>query len=107
MRVHLRNVVYSALERGLVMGYHRVNKLPKHQQKNKDSVINAVMKSLWESLDKVIDFRDDETEEKDEPLERAIGFQSVDAVATNVVKPKEDKDNADDSISLDVLYRYK
>lgn len=102
MRVHLRNVVYSALERGLVVGHHRVNKLPKLEQKNMDTVVYTMMKSLWESLDGIIDFRDDDSKEEDGESRAKIGFQSADAIADTILEVEEDED---DIVPLDVLHR--
>ena len=111
MRVHLRNVVQSAIERGLVMGHHRVTKLSKPQQKDMNMVVDTMMKSVWESLDGIIDFRDDDDTTGQEDNERPrIGFQSVDAVADTILPSEEeedeDEDDDDDAIvPLDVLHR--
>lgn len=105
MRVHLRNVVHSAIERGLVVGYHRVNKLTKPQQKDMDVVVDTMLKSVWECLDGIIDFRDDDEEMDDEKAGRPqIGFQSVDAVSNEVLPINED-DESEDIVPLDILYR--
>jgi len=108
MRVHLRNVVRSAIERGLVVGHHRVNKLPKLQQKDMDAVVDTMMKSVWESLDGIIDFRDEEHDHDDMGGERSrsIGFQSVDAVSNAALIPEPDDDD-DDIIPLDMLHRIR
>lgn len=104
MRVHLRNVVHSAIERGLVVGHHRVGKLPKPQQKDMDAVVDTMMKSVWESLDGIIDFRDDDEEVGNDDGRPRIGFQSVDAVSNEILSVEEDE--GDDAIvSLDVLHR--
>jgi len=107
MRVHLRNVVHSAIERGLVVGHHRVDKLAKRQQKDMDMVVNVMVNSVWESLDKIIDFRDDEDETQESSTRSRIGFHSVDAVAvTSLPVEDETKDENDDGIvPLDVLHR--
>lgn len=110
MRVHLKNVVQSALEKGVVVGYHRVEKLSKHKRSDMDAVVDTMMKSLWESLDGIIDF----TDEDDPPVkgqERAaggIGFHSADAVSTTSVGDDVEEDPYDDDediVPLDVLYR--
>lgn len=112
MRVHLRNVVESALERGVVKGHHRITKLPKKKQEDFEVVVTTMMKSIWESLDGIIDFTDDD----DEPDAKAgskertgIGFHSVEAVSNEEVHPSEerhaDDEDDEDIIPLDILYR--
>lgn len=111
MRVHLRNVVESALERGVVKGHHRITKLPKKKQDDFDVVVDTMMKSIWESLDGIIDFTDDDEDSKDGPSgkDRAgIGFHTTDAVSTDSIVPEDDGENDDDDddiVPLDVLYR--
>ena len=106
MRVHLRNVVHSAIERGLVVGHHRVNKLTKPQQKDMDVVVDTMLKSVWECLDGIIDFRDDDEEMDGEGAGRPrIGFHSVDAVSNEVLPIDEDEDDDDAVVPLDVLHR--
>ena len=90
MRVHLRNVVQSAIERGLVVGHHRVSKLPKTQQKDMDAFVDTMMKSVWESLDGIIDFRDDDEEVGNDDGRPRIGFQSVDAVSGTMLPRSEE-----------------
>jgi hypothetical protein len=114
MRVHLRNVVHSAIERGLVVGHHRVNKLSKPQQKDMDMVVDTMMKSVWESLDGIIDFRDDDEaahHDDDEADRPRIGFQSVDAIADTMLPSEEeeedDEDDDDAIVPLDVLHRIR
>lgn len=105
MRVHLRNVVQTAIERGLVVGYHRVHKLSKPQQKNIDVVVDTMLQSVWSSLDDIIDFRDDDQESGDESQKR-IGFGSVELIATESLAPQdEDKDDEDAVVPLNVLHR--
>jgi fructose-1,6-bisphosphatase len=107
MRVHLRNVVHTAIERGLVVGHHRVSKLPKPQQKDMDAVVDTMMKSVWESLDGIIDFRDEEHdhhEHGEDERARSIGFQSVDAVSNETLTPELDDE---DIIPLDTLHRIR
>lgn len=108
MRVHLRNVVHSAIERGLVVGHHRVAKLPKPQQKDMDAIVDTMMKSVWESLDGIIDFRDEDQDHEgsDGERPRSIGFQSVDAVSNDALIPEHDDDD-EDIIPLDTLYRIR
>lgn len=107
MRVHLRNVVESAIERGLVVGHHRVSKLPKQQQKDIDAFVDTMLKSVWESLDGIIDFSDDgpESDENDDADRPRIGFHSVEAIGGTAATPNEDEDDDDAVVPLDVLHR--
>jgi len=107
MRVHLRNVVQSAIERGLVVGHHRVSKLPKTQQKDMDAFVDTMMKSVWESLDGIIDFRDDDEEVGNDDGRPRIGFQSVDAVSGTMLPAEEEIEDDDDIVPLDVLHRIR
>lgn len=105
MRVHLRNVVYSAVERGVVMGQHRVGKLSKHKQKDIDLVVDTLMKSIWESLDDVMDFTDG-SDEQDDPSERPsqIGFHT-DAVSGDVLPDQDDDEDEEDKMTRETLHR--
>ena len=108
MRVHLRNVVQSAIERGLVVGHHRLTKLSKSRQNDMDTFVDTLTKSVWESLDGIIDFRDDDHAENDEEDggRARIGFQSVDAIGEVAPElPEEDEDDDDAIVPLDVLHR--
>lgn len=101
MRVHLKNVVHSAVERGIVVGYHRLNKLAKTQQHDDHVRVDTMLKSIWESLDGIIDFTDD-GEDPPAGEKRPIGFATADAVSDTAVT---DEPNEDDVIPLDVLHR--
>lgn len=116
MRVHLRNVVESALEKGVVKGQHRITKLPKKKQENFDVVVNTMMKSIWESLDGIIDFTDDDEEpDNTEVTKKPVGFHLVDAVSDKETpRPKDSPDDEDDEddddddvVPLDILYRLR
>mgnify|MGYP006285400217 CR=1 FL=1 len=50
MRVHLRNVVHSAIERGLVVGHHRVNKLTKPKETYMDVVVAMMLSQSMQSV---------------------------------------------------------
>ena len=114
MRVHLKNVVHSAIEKGVVVGYHRVSKLPARKRKNSDVVINTILTGIWESLDGIIDFADDDSESS-EKKPRNIGF-GVDAISDIPVdadensdidddEDEEDVDGADAAVPLNVIHR--
>jgi hypothetical protein len=108
MRVHLRNVVESAVERGVVMGHHRVSKLPRQKQKDPDVVVDTFLKSIWESLDGIIDFTDDglEHDDEDKPSPRITGFQA-DAIADTILPSDEEYEDEEEdaTIPLNVLHR--
>lgn len=105
MRVHLKNVVQSAIEKGVVVGYHRVSKLPARKRNNGDVVITTILTGIWESLDGIIDFTDDDSDSS-EKKSRAIGF-GVDAISDVSVdtEDEEDVDGADATIPLNVIHR--
>ena len=88
------------------MGHHRVSKLPRQKQKNPDVIIDTMLKSIWESLDGIIDFTDDgmESDEDERPAAR-IGFQA-DLVADTMLTPDEEfEDEDEDSLTLHELHR--
>jgi hypothetical protein len=107
MRVHLKNVVHSAVERGLVIGYHRLQKLPKIKRANSDVMVDTFLKSIWECLDGIIDFTDEDDAPSGEKKDgRTIGF-AADAVSdTDVTDPEEDTEDEEDGLlPYDVLHR--
>lgn len=106
MRVHLKNVVQSAVERGVVVGYHRINSLPKTKRANNDIMIDTMLTSIWESLDGIIDFRDDDEDDggNGKSAHKKIGFEHTDAVSTAEVST-EDEYEDNDIVPLDDLYR--
>lgn len=112
MRVHLKNVVHSAMERGVVVGYHRIDKLPQQKRSDSDTIVDTILASIWEALDGIIDFSDDDGHDDDR--RRPIGFVA-DAVSNTTLDPvdgaatpTEDDDDDDDGIvPLDVLYRVR
>lgn len=92
------------------MGHHRVNKLPTRQQKNMDAVVDIMMKSVWESLDGIINFHDDDHEETSAHSDdrNRIGFHVTDAIGEPVAPPQsedEDEDDDDAVVPLDVIHR--
>lgn len=110
MRVHLRNVVHAALERGMVAGYQRVNKLGKPQQKDLGIVIPMMMECVWASLDGLVDFRDDDDPDASQehpPHKKKIGFdpQYTDVVAKPCISSHDDEETLDDDdvIPLDLV----
>jgi hypothetical protein len=102
MQVHLKKVVQSAVERGVVVGYHRINNLSKTKRANTDVMVDTMLTSIWESLDGIIDFRDENDGENEKLSRKTIGFQSTDAVSM-IEMPDDNTD--DDSVPLDKLYR--
>lgn len=105
MRVHLHNVVYSAIERGVVMGHHRVSKLSRQKQKDPDVIVDTMIKSIWESLDGIIDFTDEGAEEEEEERSSRIGF-TADAVADSVVDTEEKyEEESDEVLPLETKHR--
>jgi hypothetical protein len=106
MRVHLKKVMQSAVEQGVVVGYHRIDKLPKNKRANTDVMVDTMLMSIWESLDGIIDFTDDG--EETESQKKMIGFQA-DAVsmipAISEDEAEADDDEDDDIVPLDTLYR--
>lgn len=104
MRVHLKNVVHSAMERGVVVGYHRITKLPKTKRNNSDVVVDTMLQSIWESLDGIIDFTDDDDEKSPDKHNHAIGFSTADAVGDTKPEHKSDEDEEED-LSLEILHR--
>lgn len=106
MRVHLKNVVQSAVERGVVTGYHRVSKLPKVKRTNADVVVDTMLHSIWESLDGIIDFTDGDNESPDGPSgqNRAIGF-STDAIGEPMAARDEEDDDEEDRVTRETLHR--
>lgn len=105
MRLHLKNVVHSAVERGVAVGCHRLSKLSKVKRANNDIMVDTILHSIWESLDGIIDFTDDSEGMSEESLsERAIGF-STDAVSDTVIHGKEDEEDEEYRIPLTIIHR--
>lgn len=108
MRVHLKNVVHAAVERGVVIGYHRLQKLPKTKRTDSDIMVDTLLKSIWECLDGIIDFTDEDESSPDEKKDnRTIGF-AADAVSdteTPTTDDDEEDDEEDSLIPYEVLHR--
>ncbi len=105
MQIFLKNVVAAALERGIVAGYHQVTTLPKTKRANPEVVVDILLKSVWKSLDGIIDFRDgDELESA--KSERTVGFGSTDVVSsTTLSSEKENDDDEKNFLSRERSYR--
>jgi len=78
MRVHLQNVIGSAIERGVRMGYCRASKVAQFDklQEMDEKFINTVLDHIWQSLDDFVDFSEPEDNNSGN---RPIGF--VDATS--------------------------
>jgi hypothetical protein len=79
MRVHLQNVIGTAIERGVRMGYCRASKVAQFDklQEIDEKFINTILDHIWESLDDFVDFSEPEDNNSGN---RPIGF--VDATST-------------------------
>lgn len=91
MRVHLRNVVAGAIEQGVVIGFHRSNtKSPTPQvDTESEAFVNTIVRAIWERLDHVIDFADDDEDGSGSPNQNRVrGFGPLgdvtDAVGANL-----------------------
>lgn len=109
----MRNIVESALARGLVNGY-LANKTKLMDAKNEDeeiAILENLSKSLWDELDYLIDFTDDEDgPDKDKaPVGFASSASVTDAVSSHDVIG-DDEDDAtlpeEELNSLRRLVRY-
>lgn len=79
MKIHLRNVIGAALEKGVVLGFHRANKTASGAPQidgDAEAFCNTMMKTIWECLDPMVDFTDEDTSDDDVAK---IGFEPTDA----------------------------
>lgn len=87
MRVHLRNVVDTAINHGLLSGYTKFIQLPKKQQLDPNVFVTLMKKTMWESLDVVIDFNEDDESNESASAPPSIGF----AVSNTTLIAEEDE----------------
>jgi hypothetical protein len=100
MKVHLKAVIRSGLEKGVILGFHRATKQsnrPPMTDAKAERFVNTVIDSIWECLDPIVDFSDDDNDNSDKS--RPIGFVT-DAVGSSRV-PEFEKDEEDDVVPLD------
>lgn len=109
MRIHFRNVIGSAIERGVIVGFHRAmtpikkkgsgrSKTTKSVPRTHEESVQVILDCIWESLDTIVDF-DDEGQganDEEESSGNQIGF-STDLVSNIGVESDEDfEDDAED-----------
>lgn len=90
MRVHLQNVIGSAIERGVREGYCRASKVAQFDKlvEMDEKFINTMLDHIWQSLDDFVDFSEPEDNNSGN---RPIGF--VDATSTQWLpdRPSDDE----------------
>lgn len=74
MKVHLRSLVGTSIEHGVVESFYRFDPTKEH---DKSEIIDVILSNIWKRLDEVVDFR----EENDNMKPKRIGFETVPAVA--------------------------
>lgn len=107
MRIHFRNVIGSAIERGVILGFHRAmtpikkkgsgrSKTTKSIPRTHEESVQVILDCIWESLDTIVDFDDDgQGSDEEESSGNQIGF-STDLVSNVGVESDEDFDDAED-----------
>jgi hypothetical protein len=91
MRINVKNVIATALLRGIATGYiksHRTTPTDKELER----VVNTISECVWESLDELIDF----SHEDDEKKSGRIGFDSADAVSDTELTEDDEPDTLED-----------
>lgn len=129
MRVHIKNIVASAISRGLIDGFDAVKADLRRKKLTEDVEVEALGKiglAIWEELDDAIDFSDDDDEETGpgKPAKMPMGFAAtmpepvvVDAVSDQTLpndddlddddEEDEDEDSDDDSDAIDTRSRFR
>lgn len=107
MRVHIKNIVASAISRGLIDGFDSV-KADLHRKKlTEEEEVAALGKiglAIWRELDDLIDFSDEDDEVSTGKTNKApMGFAAaapepivVDAVSNQTLPNDEELDDDDD-----------
>lgn len=103
MKIHMRNIVEGAIIRGLSDGYLAVKPVlaAAKTEHEEFAAINAIVDAIWDELDMVIDFTDEDEEEGREK-KQPMGFaqrpepEVTDAVATQDISDDIDNDDDDD-----------
>lgn len=119
MRIHLRNVINHALERGIKTGYRNSVRKAKSAAKtakptkkttttkskvaemNREQFMGTILESIWKSLDEIVDFRDEDMQDNPDD-KRQIGFAATDAVANLMTEEFEFDDDFDEP--EDIVY---
>lgn len=109
MRVHLRNVIADAVERGVTLGVYRANRhatVP-YPEPDIERLVNTVIDTVWDSLDTIVDFDDDDEEESSS---QTIGFGETphdvaDAVSDQTVVADPDYKDTDEDRATRLLTR--
>lgn len=107
MRVHIKNIVASAISRGLIDGFDTVRGDLQHKKLTEEAEIAALGKiglAIWQELDDVIDFSDEDDEmSAGKSSKTPMGFAAstpepviVDAVSNQALPNDEELDDDDD-----------
>jgi len=74
MRVHLHNIVSTAIERGLITGYQQITS-PQFKG-SADDAIDCLYSHVWDNLGDLVDFKE-EDDSSSKPIPKQIGFTSA------------------------------
>jgi len=111
MRVHIKNIVASAISRGLIDGFDSVKADIQRKKLSEDAEVVALGKiglAIWRELDDVIDFSDEDDDAGAAKNGKTpMGFSAttpeptvqVDAVSSQTLPNDEDEEDDEDEVT--------